>query len=55
MNPRVRSLRSGSLGVVGALLAVAALPAGASPVISGVGVPTRFSRYTRDAAGETDR
>ena len=56
MNPRVRTLGSGSLGVVGgALLAVAALPVGASPVISRVGVATRFSCYTRDAAGETDR
>ncbi len=56
MNTRVRTLGSGSLGVVGgALPAVAALPVGASPVISRVGVVTWFSRYTRDLAGGTDR
>ena len=56
MNTRVRTLGSGSLGVVGgALLAVATLPVGASPVISRVGVVTWFSRYTLDPAGETDR
>ena len=56
MNTRVRTLRSGSFGVGGgALLAVAALPVGTSPVISRVGVVTWFSRYTLDPAGETDR
>ena len=56
MNTRVRIPRPGPLGVVGgALLVVAALPVGASPVISRVGVVTRFSRHTHDPAGETDR
>ena len=52
MNTRVRTLGSGPFGVV---VAVAALPVGASPIISRVGVVTWFSRYTRDPAGETDR
>ena len=56
MNTRVRTLGSGSLGVVGgALPAVATLPLGASPVIGRVGVVTWFPRYTRGPAGETDR
>ena len=56
MKTRVRTPGSGPFGVVGgALLAVAALPVGAAPVISRVGAVTWFSRYTRDPAGETDR
>lgn len=56
MNTRVRTPGSGPYGVGGrALLAAGALPVGASPVISRVGVVTWFSRCTRDSAGETDR
>ena len=56
MNTRVRTLGSGPFGVVGgALPTVAALPVGASPVISRVGAVTWPSRCTRDPAGETDR